>query len=353
MPNKKICPSIFYDLEVEPDGEAFFCCYHRIEKKSLGNIFVKKFDDIWNSKFAQVVREEALKGNYPYCNKKLCHRLNTKNENHLMSVESSFEPYLSQYPVQISFPLDSECNGKCIFCRDKIKTETKQSIENYKEKLINTYLPIIKNSKIITVNDSGDAFFSRFSRYMIKTLIKENPNIKFRIMTNGICATKEIIEELNLCNHIEEFAISINATTEKTHSKIFRTKGFKQLVKNLEYISKLKEEGKIQNLHFNFVVCKYNYKEMVDFVSFAKKHKANIHFWEVKDYYHNTLENKFEDIAVHLESHKDYKKFNKILLNKIFDDDNIILSPIINEIRNKAIKQKENTLINKILKLVR
>ena len=194
----------------------------------------------------------------------------------------------------------------------------------------------------------GDAFAGRFSREFIKTVSQKLPNVKFRIMTNGILATKEIIQELNIEDKIEELDISVNAVKASTHRKIFRTNtaAFKQLLKNLEYLSSLK----VSDFTLNFVICNYNYKEMKKFVKFCQKYNAKASFWEVRDYFHDMLETKYEDIAVHLPAHKNHKKFKKLLSSKVFDNTQIILSPIIKEIRSEAVEETKNSLWNKLFR---
>jgi MoaA/NifB/PqqE/SkfB family radical SAM enzyme len=344
----KVCNSIFEKLEIDDEGEAYFCCEERVVRQSIGNVFKQDFSDVWNSELAIKIRKASLEGKYPYCNAKICHKLVNNKEEHFCEAQEHFKPIMEKYPIQISFPIDQDCNAKCIFCRDKLEIATEERLNDLREKLNNIYLPMCKDIEYLTVNNLGDAFFSKFSREFIKTVSEKYPNIKFVIMTNGICATKELFKELNLEGRIKEFDVSINAVKQSTHEKIFRTKGFKQLQKNIEYIGNLKKEGKIENLNFNFVICKYNWKEMKPFIKYGFKHNAQINFWEVRDYYNNTLDNKYEDMTVHTPTSKEYQKFKKYICSKEFEQENITLSPVIKKIRAEALKEKPLTFWNKL-----
>lgn len=344
----KVCNFLFEKIEIDDDGETYFCCEARVARLSIGNIFKQDFLDVWNSELAVKMRENALQGKYPYCNSKICHKLVNNRDEHFCEVQSHFKTVMEKYPIQISFPIDKDCNAKCIFCRDKVEVATEDELNDLRNKLNNVYLPMCKDVEYLTVNNLGDAFSSRFSREFIRTVSEKYPNIKFVIMTNGICATPKLFKELNLEGRIKEFDVSINAVNEKTHYKIFRVKGFKQLRENLKYIAELKKSDKIENLNFNFVINKYNWKEMKPFIKFGFKHNAQINFWEVRDYYNNALDNKYEDMAVHIPQNKDYNKFRKYICSKVFEDKNITISPVIKDLRNNALKDYKESILDRI-----
>ena len=337
----KVCWELFNAIEITDDGSVYVCCEQRVSKFSVGNIFKDKFEDIWNCEKLVKMREAALKGEYPYCNHGICEKLSRGGvEKNDLFIEAlpSYKPVMTLFPIQIAFPLERDCNAKCIYCRDEIISSKKEQIELFNDKFNNIYLPIMKDVSIFTVNDMGDAFGSKLSRQVIKNIINRYPKIKFKLMTNGICAGEKFIKELDLENRIVEFSISINAVCEKTHYKIFRVRGWKLLLKNLKYISKLKRKmGKIPSFHFKFVVCSNNWKEMAKFVKFASKYGANADFWEVRDYW--TLENKYEDLAVHNETHKDFEAFVKSLVNPAFNEKHVVFSPLLMKLRNKAISE--------------
>ncbi len=335
-----VCPMIFSSMEVRMDGNAYFCCEHKYNNLSLGNIYKDDLNDIWNSKLAVTIREEALKGKYPYCKGNVCLRL-AKEIPDFVSVKSIFiphpEPVMTKTPYYIAISKIKDCNARCIFCSDEIYKTPDNELNN-----IISILKNYKDLKCLTIWDSGDAF-SLISQKFIKLISEEFPDLRFKLMTNGILADKETINRLNLVNRIEELDISINAVNAATHNKIFRTgkNAFKKLIKNLEYIKTLK----INTFNINFVVCKYNWKEMKKFIKLGKKYNARVLFWEVRLYGNSDkLQYDYYDIAVHLRFHKDYKKFKKYLSSKVFEDENIIMSPVLKKLRYESLNEKKFSL---------
>lgn len=345
----KVCKALFEYFELDKYGNCYFCCSNRIALFKLGNINEKSFDEIWNSDIAIKMREEALRGNYPYCQKNACTKEIGED---LTDIKQNYQPYMNDYPLRVSFSISEDCNARCIFCRDKFIISNEDKMQELKNRFLNKCIPILKNTECIFIGDSEDPFASKLTMEIIKNIIEKYPKIKFHIQTNGILATKEKLRELNIEDKIETFIISVNAENAKTHSKIFRVspKAFIMLKKNIENIALLKKENKIDRLVFNFVVNKYNYKEMVKFIKFAKKYDACINFWEVRNY-HINLMTKYEDLAVHLPTHKEYKKLKNILSSSAFDNKNVHLFPCLKTIRENALKEKSKkfSLISKIL----
>ena len=341
----KVCWELFSEIEIAPDGNVFFCCAQRVSKRPLGNIFEQNFEEIWNGDLAVKMRENALLENkYPFCNHEICHKLSGNTDLLFDVVLPFYSPVMKKYPIQVSFPIGEECNAKCIFCRDKIYSTSEEEFNDFKFKLNKYFIPILKNTQCLTVTDTGDAFGSRTSREVIKVVSQKYPDIKFKIMTNGVCASKKIIEELGIPFKIREMAVSINAVTPETHFNIFRIKGWDILLNNLQYLSELKKivtekDGSLFHFHFKFVVCNENWKEMAAFVPFSRRYGAKIDFWEVRDYHGNDpLEHSIKTMAVYNENHPDFEKFKKSLANPIFDGDDITFSPVLVKIRHDSLE---------------
>ena len=347
----KVCKALFEYLEIELNGDCFFCCSNRVALNKIGNIYESTFDEIWNSEKAIKMREEALKGKYPYCNRNNCQVLSGKDINEPLDY---YQPKMQVYPSRVAFSISQDCNAKCIFCRDKVFVMPDNQIEYFRERYLQKCLPILKKTKIIFIGDSEEPFASRLAIEVIKNVTDNYPDIKFQIQTNGMLATKEKIQELKLEDKICVFNVSINAATAKTHSRIFRVPQslFAKLKENLDYVYYLRQHEKIDDLVFNFVVNSYNYKEMLKFIKFAEKYNAGVNFWAVRNYKPD-VKIKYEDIAVHLPRHKEYKKLKKILANKAFDSVMVNLYPCLKSIREEALKEKSQNIWNKIIRKIK
>lgn len=343
----KICEQIFDNIEIRENGEAFFCCEHGIHEIYLGNVHDESFDKIWNSEIAVDIRKNALEGKYPYCTHNICPKI-TNPEEYFPPKKDDYKSIMQRGPIFVAFYLGEACNAKCIFCRDNIKIETKEKTEEYKKIFYSAYYPILKDVKTIQISNTCEIFYSDFFKEIIKKITEEFPQIKFRIITNGTLLTEENIKQLNLENKISELYVSINAATAKTHQKISRINAWKNLTKNLDYIKNIPS---IQNnLHFTFVVCKHNYKEMKNFVKFAEKYNAKISFWEIRNHQNNSLENDYYELAVHLKEHKENNKLKKHLASKIFNQENVLLSPALKQLRDDELNKKTNSFFYKLFK---
>jgi MoaA/NifB/PqqE/SkfB family radical SAM enzyme len=155
------------------------------------------------------------------------------------------------------------------------------------------------------------------------------------IHTNGVLCNENICRELNIIDKMHSVTFSIHAACKETYDKIVRYGNFDKVLQNLEWVSSLKKEGKIENLFMVFVVHKLNYKDMPDFVRLAENYGAMASFRYYRQWSHNT-EYKYEDMAVFEESHPEYLHFVQVLQDKIFDSPNCALDSSLKRIRNSS-----------------
>ena len=69
-------------------------------------------------------------------------------------------------------------------------------------------------------------------------------------------------------------------------------------MKNLEFVSNLKKQNKVENIFLFFVVSKVNLKDAKEFVNLSKKYSAECFFWNLRDwvteYTKNEIANEYE-----------------------------------------------------------
>ncbi len=339
-----ICAEPFEKIETDYDGSVYFCCAHHSSSKttpensfSLGNIFENSFEEIWNSNKAIEIRTKILNNDYSLCTN--CVR--KQNPTVFFKEKSSdLKPVLEKYPIEVRLSHDEECNVNCIFCRERIQRNSEDKVKKYDELIDSLFIPLLKDAQFINPNISGDVFASKHSRKLVKSIADRYPNIKFEILTNGVLATPNMLKELNLLagGKIRNLVISIHAVTKETYNKIVRSGNFDMLMQNIEYITKLKNEGIIGSTTFNFVVNSYNYTEMPAFARFAMEHNAYASFWEIRNY-NQELADSYKELAIHLPEHPEHKKLLEVLKDSIFDYmiDNKLgeFFPVLENLRNK------------------
>ena len=306
-------------MEIHLDGEVYNCCPAWIKHNSIGNIYENKFEEIWYSEKATEIRKSIVEGCPKYCDRDIC--------DSWMPDDKKIDLEAVGYPEIVKFCHDSECNYKCVMCRDKLEITETETLNLLNNKIDDFFLPMLKNVRVAEFSGNGDPFVSRHYRALIKAAAIEYPNLKFDIQTNGSLCDEENIKELGLFNRIQNIDISMHSAKAKTYEVITRTKLFNKLMKNLKYLSKLKKEGKIDNLNLAFVVQKSNYKELVDFVKLAKKLDAKALIWNVRQVASLEMDKNFDEVAIFRENHPKFKDFKKILQNPIFKSSNCYLPP--------------------------
>lgn len=306
MSNKHICARPFTEIEIHTDGNVYTCCPAYLKNYPIGNIFkVNSFDEIWYSKEAIDLRQKVLDCDYSFCNKNICDMKFVPNTN--MSVTDTL------YPELVRFAYDSQCNLKCMFCRDSFICNKEDFNEKYDQLIDSLFLPILKNAKIMSITSVGEITASKHSQKIIKKAAQLYPNLKFELLTNGLLFNEKFVDDMGIIDRIERIVISLHASKKTTYETIMRGAKYDLVQKNLEWIFSLKKSGKIQDICLIFVACSLNYKEIPDFIDFAIKSGATATVWEYRNHNRTQMDAQFEKYAVWQKSHPQYNDFVRIM----------------------------------------
>ena len=323
----KICKHPFNSIQVQNTGEIYCCCCYWTGFYSFGNIFEQSFDEIWNGEKAQAFRKQFIEKQFKYCKLDVCDPF---------VAESAYKVDLKvDYPKLIEFSYDRRCNVRCIFCRNEINPDeelyNRQKEKRIEENFDRIFTPILQKAEIVELNSAGELFASPHSVEIVKKIIKINPNIKFRIISNGILFNKKIIDELCLKDKLTSVTISIHAASIKTYNKLVERGDFNAIIENVKYLSELKKQGYLSVLQLNFVVTAINYKEMKDFAKFAKKMDAKAFFIN----YHRQIDS--DELEKQLDiTNKEHPKYNqlvRILKDDIFKEDYCVVNDYLMELK--------------------
>jgi hypothetical protein len=332
---KFFCPSTFDTLAFF-EREVFLCCCNYLPT-SIGSIGVNSQEELWNSPTAQKVRKAILSGSFEYCNKMVCPRL--RNRDLPLRSEETLSPYykkiISQnastsprcYARTIELNEDPSCNLTCPSCRTGRLLGDRRFLRNFEENI----LPGIFDNEIVSflVACNGDPFASRHYLSILKSLDPEKHRMQQLVLfTNGVLFTRMKWEELeNLHSYHIEVRISIDAATGGIYFRLRRGGDWQALTRNLEFVSSLREEGRIFKLVFVFVVQDDNFLEMPGFVRMAKRLNVDeVVFLELQkfgEYAGN--DSLYAGKAVHLTGHPNHERFRTILQDPILKDDVVSL----------------------------
>ena len=181
-------------------------------------------------------------------------------------------------------------------------------------------LKFAENVNYVNLLGSGEPFYSRHTRHLIQELINKYPDIRFKIMTNGVFMDEKNINELGIAYNIDGISVSLDCVKSETYEKIFRADNFNTVLKNIKHMAKWKKEGKIGWMVINFVIHSLNYKEMVDFAKLAQKLDVIAFFSVYRPWLSSKMCERYDEVAVFEPENEHYEEFVKILQNPVFKD---------------------------------
>lgn len=284
----------------------------------------------WNSEAAIAMREAHLKGDFSMCRRELCqeplidfHDLEGPlygasyylSESHIQEARN-LQSRLKSGPGMISFGgSDNRCNLKCPSCRDHLITKlTKRKTNNFFEQV--ALLKEYKNDiHILRFGDNGEVFFSPWLRRVLKiSSPKIFPQLKETcLLSNGTLLTKTMWENLRPgTDWVREINISIDAGNEETYKKV-RGNLWKQLMQNLEFVSTLRREGKIERFFLNFTVQKNNFESLSDLLNLATGLQVDAVILHPMAQWGHLSSNQYLAHAVHRNEHPLFEEYQNIL----------------------------------------
>lgn len=310
---KFICSGVFSQVYVYHDGRVFLCpdCYTSPDAQ-IGNMNEESFEEIWNSKKAQEIRQNALNGLYPLCLPKGCREETNFNAKLIPQKKIDYSIIQKKYPKMVCLGPDWECNVNCIMCRPNLARLTDDELNGFNEKIEKWYLPMLKDAEELTVSTTSDPFGSRNVRLLLQKASSKYPKLRYNLMTNGILCDKYNCKELGIDGKINKVMFSIHASNRETYEKVVKHGNFEKMCENLRWLSELKEQKKIKELYLGFVVSSKNYTDIPDFCEFARKNNAVALFWMCRDWGGN-LENSDEPLEVWKKEHPKFEDLKKIL----------------------------------------
>lgn len=341
------CRNPFDQLHIDKRGDAYFCCQAWLPV-SIGN--VKKtasLEEIWNSPFAQRIRESILDGSFRYCDESNCPHLQGEAGNVFKNDEIPDEGFqefvregktrLDEGPRRLMVGYDPTCNLACPSCRcDYIvaKGDVLEDAESMQNRIFNS--PLLNSLRSMFIPTMGEVFSSRLYRGLLRTWDRERfPNLKIEILTNGLLLTPGMWASIEKSHGvIRHVVVSVNAATPETYAKIQRGGELDKLIQNLEFIKTLRDKGLLDRFVLSFFVQADNYREMPAFVALGKRIGVDGVVFENFLNWGTYTNEEYLDRAVHLPGHPEHENFKAVIA------DPAMLDPIV-EISNLNVFHSE------------
>ncbi len=160
--------------------------------------------------------------------------------------------------------LTNRCNLACRACEAR----------NYKWQMpretINEILEFFPYLEYI-MWQGGEVFLTDYFEDILEKA-RDYPNIKNLIVTNAMLLSEETIEKLVRLPELV-LAISVDGTTKNIYEGIRIGADFDKLLRHLGFLNSLRRQHNSNTrLHLNVTVMKSNYRQLLDFIEFAREH---------------------------------------------------------------------------------
>lgn len=333
----KFCEYPFRYIEVSTRSDGSTPCYTccpTILPNVVGDLSESSLTDIWNSDEYIKIRESILDGSFRYCNHDLCPEIQSGAvvrhssllDGELWDIVKNKKTFLDYGPKIINLAYDKTCNLSCPSCRDQFIVENSPLHDKKLELTTQRILEGAGDAERIIACSSGDPFSSKHYQKLLTQLnFTQHEHLKIQIVTNGVLFDEERWNSIsNIHGRIEMICISIDASNEATYNVVRRGGNWNRLMKNLEFISKLRSEGEIPFVRLDFVVQNANYREMPAFIDMCESLNFDQVFFQKIVNWGSFSDSQFLEHAVYLEDHCDHQNFLSIL------DQTCFKRPIVN-----------------------
>lgn len=259
----KFCNRPFKSIHILPGGRVWPCGWMHFD---IGDLSQNDLHDIWHSEAAEKMRESILDGSYRYCRKESCPFLENDSLPDLSEEELKKAAIPTDLPVNISAACDFTCNHMCPSCRQEIFHQT----EEYKNKLdtiIKRISPAVDNGESLITDGNGEVFASPQILGMLENVKPKNPNFHVSLETNGALFDEP---HWNKIAHLGDYYVKVTVTPNSFEKDTFKylsgcDDNVEKLCSNLNFIKKLRHEGKINYFAVSIVVQDRNYRELPSF----------------------------------------------------------------------------------------
>jgi len=183
------------------------------------------------------------------------------------------EPMIPNEPIFLQIEPTTKCNLKCIMC-NLTKSKKDMTFEDFKY-----IITQFKELRFIRFQGIGEPLLNRELIKFIK--FSSEKNIKTSIITNGLLIKKPLLRKLN-DSGLNHLGISIDSPSKKNYERIRRGGKFKEITKNLETISNMKDELNFNTEIFT-VVMEENLSELMNMIDFCERFKINDIFFNLRN----------------------------------------------------------------------
>ena len=264
------CTTPFHTLWIGDNGMTRLCDCPEFLDIGCGNAGATDSIKIWKSPLARIIRLSVINNTYTFCSRELCGKLSSDPDRTVLLPRMT-EAKEKDHPETIIVGNDSICNLHCPSCRKNLNIKNDENKETEIEACTDALFQAgwLDAAERLIVGAGGEAFLSKYYKQILyDAKVKRNSIV---IMTNGTMFTQREWEKLEGKYEHIEFSVSVDAATKTTYESVRCGGRFERLMENMAFLSELRKSGKVDCVKVNMIVQRANYKEIPDFIRWAKK----------------------------------------------------------------------------------
>ena len=264
------CKIPFNTIWIGEGGMTRLCDCPEFLNVGLGNVGVTDYDGIWNSLLAKIIRLSVINNTYTFCSRMLCGKF-SDNIDQSRVLDRMNIIVLNDNPRIINIANDSVCNLNCPSCRNKplVKNSVKKAIEIEACKHALQESSWLEKADNLILGGGGETFYSQYYKDILYGGTQKRDSIT--IMTNGILFSPAVWEKIEGKYEHVSFMVSIDAASKETYEKVRRGGNYERLMKNMEFLSILRRDKKVDRVIVNMIVQRANYLEIPEFILWTKR----------------------------------------------------------------------------------
>lgn len=250
-------------------GNLYLCCPDFLPIPA-GNMESEYFKECWNSYIAHILRLSVINGTFAFCNKQYCDLFDFDHEPKIHVEMKTRDRYAySEYPRTLMVGIDYSCNLRCPSCRNGVcvaDTKEREEIDRWAEDLLEHVIPYVNR---LWLAGNGEVFFSPTYKAILNDKRCEGRS-NISILSNGTLFDKKNWYHLEQTYKSIEVVISMDGIKNETIEKLRKGADAVKLKQNLEFLGKMRKEGRIKKLFLSCVLQAANVAEVYDLLEYCK-----------------------------------------------------------------------------------
>lgn len=248
------------------DGEVRLCGWLQ-DGGVIGRLTDSSMEEIYNSSEAKMIREMHANCDYSNCNPNACpYVANNDVDSNSIDIDE-----IPKYPPSLYLAYENVCNYHCVMCTipDCMNKEDAQLREEKLNKIDDEVRKVLPYCKKISAHGLGELFACRHILQMLSEWKPEAPADEcfVELETNGSLLNEKNWSKIaNLGQYNLHLYITILSLKEDVYQKLSGTTlPLSNLLENLKFVKKLREEGIINHLVIATVYQEKNFRELPEF----------------------------------------------------------------------------------------